>query len=175
VDILAQASEMFNEAYSLLDRLQGVSSADSSVELCEEEWRKVTTDVNMSAQAAAVKTLTDVILFFVIVEQDVKSMIKLCIASKISIAALQKDSRIQELREFTINSQRKKAAATFQSAASTKSKSRKQTHVPLKDSLQEQQPKHDKILSEPISYMTPTRRVLLDWKYHPWWPTISLL
>jgi len=91
-------------------------------------------------------------------------MAKLCIASKISIAAIQKDGRVLELREFTIESRRKKA---LQSAVMAKSKSKKPVPVLLKDTLQGQ-------ATEPSVYKAHKRRVHLDWKYHSWWPAISL-
>ncbi|GJJ78274.1 N-alpha-acetyltransferase 35, NatC auxiliary subunit [Entomortierella parvispora] len=136
LDILAHATERFNETASFLEQLQGVSAADARIELCENEWRL-----------------------------DVKSMAKLCIASKISIAAIQKDGRFLELREFTIESRRKKA---LQSAVMAKGKSKKPVApVLLKDTLQGQ-------VLEPGVYKAPKRHVQLDWKYHPWWPAISL-
>ncbi|KAG0054904.1 hypothetical protein BGZ83_010128 [Gryganskiella cystojenkinii] len=144
-DLLIHALERFNEASTLLDQLQGLSASDARVELCEEEWRK-----------------------------DIKSMLKLCIASKISVASLQKDGRILELRAFALEDQRRIAAIALQNAVAAKSKNKKAVFSTPKDKLLEQKLKQEIPRSGISSYKAPARRTQLEWKYHPWWPVISL-
>lgn len=87
-------------------------------------------------------------------------MIKVCIASKIGIAGLQKDARMLELRKSTLEAQKRKPAATFPGGAP------KLTTTQIKSSSS---PK----ASAPV-LKAPVRKVVFEWKYHSWWPVVTL-
>ncbi|KAF9153272.1 hypothetical protein BG015_003744 [Linnemannia schmuckeri] len=128
--ILDYATDYFSEAQRALDQLLLLSAAEAQVLLCEDAWRK-----------------------------DIKNMIKVCIASKIGIAGLQKDARMLELRKSTLEAQKRKPAASSPggpklTTAQIKSSSSTKTSVP--------------------AFKAPARRVVFEWKYHSWWPVVSL-
>ncbi|KAF8978978.1 hypothetical protein BGZ46_005961 [Entomortierella lignicola] len=116
--ILEYSTDFFNQAKAGLDRLQSLSARDARVNLCEDAWR-----------------------------QDIKSMIKVCIANKVSIVALQKDARIIEQKEFSAGAQKRAAATVKRQSQGKDSKCR------LK---------------------APIRKLHFEWKYHSWWPVVNL-
>ncbi|KAF9209474.1 hypothetical protein BGZ49_004065 [Haplosporangium sp. Z 27] len=116
--ILEYSTDFFNQAKAGLDRLQSFSARDARVNLCEDAWR-----------------------------QDIKSMIKVCIANKVSIVALQKDARIIEQKEFSAGAQKRAAATVKRQSQGKDSKCR------LK---------------------APIRKLHFEWKYHSWWPVVNL-
>ncbi|KAF9429398.1 hypothetical protein BGZ76_001357 [Entomortierella beljakovae] len=86
--------------------------------------------------------------------KDVKNMIRVCIASRLAITALHKDARILEQKEFTAEAQ-KRAAMNVKRPIKGKDK--------LSDKSQSL-----------LEFKAPTRRIHFEWKYHTWWPVITL-
>ncbi|KAF8928601.1 hypothetical protein BGZ58_009544, partial [Dissophora ornata] len=148
--ILEYATDFFSEAKTNLDRLQQFSEKEARVELCEDAWR-----------------------------MDIKNMTKVCIASKIAITGLGKDARILEQKEQTIKAEKKAAAAAAaaEAAAALKRKgkgkgkgtSNKNTTGPITNVNPAPKP-----APAPYQFKAPTRKVLCEWKYHSYWPVISL-
>ncbi|KAF9904521.1 hypothetical protein EC991_002629 [Linnemannia zychae] len=137
--ILDYAVDYFSEAQRALDQLLLLSAADAQVLLCEDAWRK-----------------------------DVKSMIKVCIASKIGIAGLQKDPRMLELRRSTLEAQKRKPATGSAAAGGPP----KLTTAQIKASSSPLATKTKS--STPTVFKAPARKVVFEWKYHSWWPVVSL-
>ncbi|KAG0367177.1 Mak10 subunit, NatC N-terminal acetyltransferase-domain-containing protein [Gamsiella multidivaricata] len=96
--------------------------------------------------------------------KDLKNMAKVCIASKIAIATLHKDPRVLEQKEFSIEAQKRAAtsaaAAAFAAKRSMKGRDKDKTDPTASNA----QP----------SYKAPIRALHFEWKYHSWWPVISL-
>jgi hypothetical protein len=86
-------------------------------------------------------------------------MIKVCIASKIGIAGLQKDARMLELRKSTLEAQKRKPG--------TSSGGPKLTTAQIKSSSA------SKPTSVPV-FKAPARKAVFEWKYHSWWPVVTL-
>ncbi|KAG9067615.1 hypothetical protein KI688_012400 [Linnemannia hyalina] len=131
IAILDYANDYFSEAQRVLDQLLMLSATEAEVLLCEDAWRK-----------------------------DIKNMIKVCIASKIGIAGLQKDARMLELRKSTLEAQKRKPAAS--------SPGPKLTTAQIKSS-----PSSGSKASAPV-LKAPVRKVVFEWKYHSWWPVVTL-
>ncbi|OAQ28156.1 Mak10-domain-containing protein [Linnemannia elongata AG-77] len=130
--ILDYATDYFSEAQRALDQLLLLSAAEAQVLLCEDAWRK-----------------------------DVKNMIKVCIASKIGIAGLQKDARMLELRKSTLETQKRKPAASSLGGP-------KLTTAQIKSSSSSSSKASAPVLKAPV------RKVVFEWKYHSWWPVVTL-
>ncbi|KAG0204115.1 hypothetical protein BGX33_008698 [Mortierella sp. NVP41] len=122
--ILDYATDYFSEAQRALEQLLLLSATEAQVELCADAWRK-----------------------------DIKNMVKVCIASKIGIAGLQKDSRMIELRKSTLEAQKRKPSGPKLTT----------THLKALSST----------TTTPV-FKAPVRKVIFEWKYHSWWPVISL-
>lgn len=88
-------------------------------------------------------------------------MIKVCIASKIGIAGLQKDARMLELRKSTLEAQKRKPGTSSGGGL-------KLTTAQIKTSSST-----SKATSVP-ALKAPVRKVVFEWKYHSWWPVITL-
>ncbi|KAG0232949.1 Mak10 subunit, NatC N-terminal acetyltransferase-domain-containing protein [Mortierella sp. GBAus27b] len=105
--ILKDAGVKFDEARSDLERLQALTANEARTVLCDQTWRA-----------------------------DIKNMIRVCIANKIAITAMEKDQRV---------------LSQMAPAASKKAK-------------------HPSVQSA-----TPAKKVNFEWKYHTYWPVISLV
>ncbi|KAG0373484.1 hypothetical protein BGX24_011639 [Mortierella sp. AD032] len=136
--VLDYAADYFSEAQRALDQLLLLSATDAQVLLCEDAWRK-----------------------------DVKNMIKVCIASKIGIAGLQKDPRMLEWRKSTLEAQKRKPASSGAGGLP------KLTTAQIKSSLAASTATKTKA-STPTVFEAPVRKVVFEWKYHSWWPVVSL-
>ncbi|KAF9127661.1 hypothetical protein BGW39_005697 [Mortierella sp. 14UC] len=139
--ILDYAVDYFSEAQRALDQLLLLSAADAQVLLCEDAWRK-----------------------------DIKNMIKVCIASKIGIAGLQKDPRMLELRRSTLEAQKRKPAAGGAGGAGGPLKL---TTAQIKASTSSTLASKTKVSTLTV-FKAPARKVVFEWKYHSWWPVVSL-
>ncbi|KAF9352829.1 hypothetical protein BGX26_009366 [Mortierella sp. AD094] len=89
--------------------------------------------------------------------KDIKNMIKICIASKLAITGLQKDARILEQKEFTAEAQKRAAAIAKRPS---KGKDIKQTEAGAPHARPD--------------FKAPVRKLQFEWKYHSWWPVITL-
>ncbi|KAG0293980.1 hypothetical protein BGZ96_001964 [Linnemannia gamsii] len=93
--------------------------------------------------------------------KDIMNMIKVCIASKIGIVGLQKDARMLEFRKSTLEAQKRKLGTSSGGGP-------KLTTAQIKASSST-----SKTTSVPV-FKAPVRKVVFEWKYHAWWPVITL-
>ncbi|KAF9116940.1 hypothetical protein BGX27_008088 [Mortierella sp. AM989] len=93
--------------------------------------------------------------------KDIKNMIKVCIANKLAISGLQKDARILEQKEFTAESQKRVAAAAKRSTR-------------IRDKYVGQHIPDVATSNAPLNFKAQARKVQFEWKYHSWWPVITL-
>ncbi|KAF9193868.1 hypothetical protein BGZ50_006922 [Haplosporangium sp. Z 11] len=132
-ELLNYANHLFSDAKSSLDRLQSLTAKEAHVELCEQSWQK-----------------------------DIKNMSRVCIASKVAIASLQKDARVLELKQHRLDAQRRSIIAANINKAKGKGKGKGAVEVSTAPS------------SIPSHFQAAVRKVHFEWKYHPWWPVVSL-
>ncbi|ORZ21043.1 Mak10 subunit, NatC N-terminal acetyltransferase-domain-containing protein [Lobosporangium transversale] len=95
--------------------------------------------------------------------KDIKDMIKVCIASKLAIVNLLKDPRIVEQKEYR-EDQEKRAAI----------KKGKAKHGIMTTSIRNAEIASKRV-DPPYHFKNPARKPHFEWKYHAWWPVVSLV
>ncbi|KAF8947461.1 hypothetical protein BGZ47_009087 [Haplosporangium gracile] len=136
------------------DGLDSLAILDYATDYFSEAQRALDQLLLLSAAEAQVLLCEDAW------RKDIKNMIKVCIANKIGIVGLQKDARMLELRKSTLEAQNRKLAASSPGGL-------KLTATQIKSSSSTK-------TSVVPAFKAPARRVVFEWKYHSWWPVVTL-